>query len=499
MKYTFRVSPNYRQPLSTQQIMFELTLCILVVLGFSLTYYYTQLGFDYFLHALLMILTAVGVATGVEALWALAFKKNVVEYLSGSFPWVTGLLMVSMMGVNKPLYAIAVGAIAAILIAKLIFGGFGHNIFNPAGIGRVVVVLSFGGSIVKSFPDVITGATSQQVMEKLGWVITDPTAVKAYLDQFGGLLNFFLGWYTGALGETSFFLLALVGLYLGFRKIFDWKVPVVYIGTLFVLATVTMFVQGMGWWYPFFFIASGGAMFGAIFMLTDPVTSPTSVTGRVIFAMGAAFLTYIIRVKSNLPEGVIRSILFMNMMTPLIDQVTDGQVFRDFKKNLLSIGVIAALVLLTSGFISTLLKYNEPVKEPEEPVVVVTLGAPVTIAEVSSPQRATAGEPSVAGNLTTIRVTSDGYSVIEGGHGEPIANVIDVVINTETRTIESVSYAEFHDSKGIGDKTEDPIFLSQFAGLSIDDATISVDTVTGATFSSESVARAVNAAILALK
>jgi len=499
MKFNFRVSPNYRSPLSTQQIMFELTLCILVVLGFSLTYYYIELGFEYFLHALLMILTSVGVATLVEVIWAWVFKKNILEYLNTSFPWVTGLLMVSMMGVNKPLYAMVIGAIAAILVAKLIFGGFGHNIFNPAGIGRVVVVLSFGGSIVKSFPDVITGATSQQVMEKFGWVITDPAMVKTYLDQFGGLLNFFLGWYTGALGETSFFLLLLVGLYLGFRKIFDWKVPVVYIGTLFVLATLTMFVQGMGWWYPFFFIASGGAMFGAIFMLTDPVTSPTSTTGRIIFALGAAFLTYIIRVKSNLPEGVIRSILFMNMMTPLIDQITDGQVFRDFKKNMLSIGVVAVLVLATSGLISTLLKYNEPFVEPEEPVVVITLGGPISIFEVKSPTRATVGEPSVNAGLTTFRVVSDGYGMIESDHDPKEPNVIDVVINTETRTIESVSFFEFKDTKGIGDKANDPIFLSQFAGLSIDDATISVDTVTGATFSSESVARAVNAAILALK
>jgi len=496
MKFTFRPSPNYRQPLSTQRIMTELTIGIAVVLAYNVGYYFLNVGADYGWHALFMILTSVGVAVATEALWAIFYaKKNVFTYLSQSFPWVTALLFVGMMGVNKPLYVVIVGSLVATLIGKLIFGGFGQNIFNPAGVGRAFTVLAFGGFIASQFPDVVTGSTPNTIIESLGWVITKPEVVQTYLTQFNGLWGLFSGQYIGALGETNTLLLMAVGVYLSLRKIIDWRVPVVFIGSLFVFATIIMFVKGMDWWYPFFFISTGGAMFGAVFMLTDPVTSPTSVPGRIIFAIGVALLTTLIRVKGNLPEGVIRSILFMNMMTPLIDRVLDGWPLKSMKRYATSIGSIAAVSLLAVSFTATVIAYKEPYV-PEEPKP--TLGEPIVFSSTPAGDFVTIISSTVSGDITTFVLNSKGFEVLkEGGDVEIDSNVIEVKINTASQTVVSVAFITFNDSEQFQYKTNHKDFLTQFAGLSLN-IDNSVDGSVGATYTAKSVIRAVNAAIDAI-
>lgn len=496
MKFNFRVSPNYRAPLSTQRIMTELTVAISLVLAYSVYFYFTKLGSDYGMHALLMILTALGTSIVIEVLWALFYKKNILKHLNTSFPWVTALLYVGMMGVNKPLYVIFIGTFVAIFIGKLVFGGFGHNIFNPAGVGRAVSVLSFGGFITNKFADVVTGATPNQVMETLGWVIKDPAIVTKYLDQFGGLWGLATGGYVGGLGETNTLLILAVGIYLAVRKIIDWRVPTVFLGSLFAFASILALMKGMGIWYPIFHLMTGGAMFGAIFMLTDPVTSPTSIPGRILFAFGVAFLTFIIRIKGSLPEGVIRSILFMNMMTPLIDRSFDGWAFEKVKKYAISLTVIGALGFLTVGVFANQVDYIAPVVE-EEPVITINLkGEPLVISQQISSTAVVVSEVA-EGDVTTFVVNINGYAYTSDHDDNPQPNTLEVKINTATQTIESVAYVTFSDSKGIGDKTNSDVFLSQFTGLSIVDETTSADVVSGATVTSVSVIRAVNAAIVA--
>ena len=496
MKFNFRVSPNYRTPLSTQRIMTELTVGIALVLAYSVYFYFTKLGADYGIHALLMILTALGTSIVVEVLWALFYKKNIWKHLNTSFPWVTALLYVGMMGVNKPLYVIFIGSFIAIFIGKLVFGGFGHNIFNPAGVGRAVSVLSFGGFITDKFADVVTGATPNQVMETLGWVIKDPAVVTKYLDQFGGLWSLATGGYVGGLGETNTLLILAVGIYLAVRKIIDWRVPVVFLGSLFAFASILAAMKGMGIWYPVFHMVTGGAMFGAIFMMTDPVTSPTSIPGRILFAFGCAVLVFLIRIKGSLPEGVIRSILFMNMMTPLIDRAYDGWAFEKVKKYAISLTVIGALGFLTVGVFANQVDYIAPVVE-EEPVVTINLkGEPVVISQQTSPTAVIVSEVA-DGDVTTFVVNINGYAFQSDHSDDPKPNTLEVKINTATQVIESVAYVTFSDSKNIGDKTNSDVFLSQFVGVSIVDETASVDVVSGATITSQSVVKAVNAAIAA--
>lgn len=497
MKFNFRVSPNYRTPLSTQRIMTELTIGIALVLAYSVFFYFTKFGTDYGLHALLMIATALGTTIVVEVLWALFYKKNIWRHLNTSFPWVTALLYVGMMGVNKPLYVIFIGSFIAIFIGKLVFGGFGHNIFNPAGVGRAVSVLSFGGFITNKFADVITGATPNQLMEKVGWVITDPKLATEFLDQFGGLWSMATGWYAGGLGETNTLLILAVGLYLGFRKIIDWRVPVVFLGSLFAFASILALIKGMGIWYPMFHLLTGGAMFGAIFMLTDPVTSPTSIPGRIIFAFGVAFLTFIIRVKGSLPEGVIRSILFMNMMTPLIDTALDGWTFEKTKKYAMTLATVFVLGFAGATAFGVQANYIAPVVEKEPEIVINLKGEPIVVlAEGVSPTAVIVSE-AAEGDVTTFVVNINGYAFQSDHSDDPQPNTLEVKVNTATQTVESVSYVTFSDSANIGDKTDSDVFLSQFVGLSIVDETASVDVVSGATITSQSVVRAVRAAIAA--
>ena len=149
----------------------------------------------------------------------------------------------------------------------------------------------------------------------------------------GGLGTLMTGWHPGAIGETCGILILIVGAILAWRQVIDWRVPLVYLLTIAVLAAASALIGGVAsyqgvpgfLWYPLVHVFSGGVIFGAVFMLTDPVTSPTSAQGRVIFAMGAAILTMLIRLKANLPEGCLYSILLMNMLTPLIESAMDGK------------------------------------------------------------------------------------------------------------------------------------------------------------------------------
>ena len=351
--------------------------------------------------------------------------------------------------------------------------------------------------MTNKFADVVTGATANQVMQGLGWVITKPEAVDAFLNQFGGLSGLAIGFYPSSLGETSTILLAIVGIYLSVRKIIDWKVPLTFITSIFVFTYAIALFKGMGVWYPLFHIVSGGAMYAAVFMITDPVTTPTSSIGRILFAIGVAIFVVIIRIKANLPEGVVYGILFMNMLSPLLDQITDGWVFKEMKKYYIQIGTFFVAGLAVILLIASQISYNEPVVEVEPEIVINLKGEPIVVlAEAVSPTALIVSE-TAEGDVTTFVVNINGYAFQSDHSDDPQPNTLEVKVNTATQTVESVSYVTFSDSKNIGDKTDSEVFLSQFVGLSIVDETASVDVVSGATITSQSVVRAVRAAIAA--
>lgn len=487
MKFTFNPAPNYKCKLSTQQIMRELAIGLFVVYAFSLFYYGTQYGVPYLTQALLIMLVSLVSACAVEVLWALATKQKALNFIKTSFPYITAMIFALMLPINTSLYAVAVSSAMAILFGKLVFGGFGQNIFNPAAVGRAIIFAAFTASTT----DIVTSVTPTTLMAgQYHWLVTDASLASELLQSVGGLGNLFIGMYPGALGETSALLIGLVGIALAYRKVIDWRVPVVYIGTVFVLTACIAVFTGAGVWYPFYHILSGGLFFGAVFMATDPVTSPTSAAGRCIFALGCGIITVLIRVKANLPEGVLYSILIMNTLSPMIERALDGEQRKTMKKAI-KMFVGTAIVGLAACLLA--ISVVEPASASAETNVPSAPEAKVTINGISDPYVATlmaeVTDTQKNGDETTYTVKADGFAIMNGGDQ---ANVFKVTLNSNNEVV-SVEAVEIHDTATIGDKIDDEAFLAQFAGVKAADFTI--DAVSGATYSSKSVVRALLAAM----
>ena len=218
---------------------------------------------------------------------------------------VTGMLLAFCLPPSMPLWMAAVGGIFSISIGKQIFGGLGHNPFNPALIGRAFLQISWPREMtswINPF-DGLTSATPLSITK---------LELEGAVPEFHTL---FFGNFAGCLGETSKFLLLLGAGYLILRRHIKLYIPVSYIVTVVILA-ILFNVN------PLFHLLTGGLILGAFFMATDPVTSPISSKGKIIFGIGCGLFTMLIRLKGGFPEGVCYSILIMNMLTPLIDKIT---------------------------------------------------------------------------------------------------------------------------------------------------------------------------------
>ena len=485
MKFNYSPAPNFRGKSSVQQIMRDLLLGLLVVYLFSLVFYGVEYGMDYLIQAIIIMVVSVVSCVGTEALWALANKKDVVTFIKTSFPVITGVILALMMPINIHWYAVAISGILCTLFGKLVFGGFGQNIFNPAAVGRAVSIAAFSGLVVE---DVVTSATpTTLIATTYNWCVTDMTMVEALLEEVGGFTTLLLGWHAGALGETCALLLIAVGIVLAIRKVIDWRVPVVYVGSVFVLTTIMALFKGMGMWYPVYHVLTGSLLFGAIFMATDPVTTPTSAGGRVIYALGCAILTVLIRVKANLPEGTLYAILIMNACTPMIERVCDCQQITGLKKTKITFASLAVV-----GIAACVLAIS--VVEPAKKVEAAPAPVAVTLDETNAfVQEFVATVNSTTNNddgSVTYAIACDGYAVKFYEGGEP--NEFDITI--KDGAVVSVVVTKTADTAYVGDKIKtDPTFVEQFVGLTKDD--LKVDAITSSTISSASAYKAVLTAL----
>lgn len=472
MKYVFKPAPNYRTKDSTLRIMNDLTIGLVAVLLFALYNASTFSGANV-THLVMLTVSAVATSFVVEIAFAKMMKQNVMKCIKSSFPWVTPLILVLICPMNTSVYAVVVCTFIGVLFGKLVFGGFGHNIFNPAAVGRAVLAASFMSSVAV---DVVTGATPTATMASLG-LATSTESFNTMIEAFGGLQGMLMGTYAGALGETCSILIILVGIFYAVRNVIDWRVPVVYIATIFLGASLVAVVFGMGVWYPLFHVLTGGALFGAVFMLTDPVTNPTTRVGRLVFAMGAGFLTLTIRLVANLPEGVLFSILIMNMMVPTIDRLFDGQQFYQSKKHISVLAAVALVGLVVIGVCASTLEPKEVAAEGS-----YNAGSSISLADDFSANNAEV--LSVDGNV--YHVKSFGFA----GDNEFDITIVDGVV-------ESVVFTAFNDTVGLGDLADNSAFLATFVGASDDSFT--TDAVSSATMTSKAVAAAVATALESAK
>jgi len=296
--------------------------------------------FFFGLRAILLLLTcAVGAAFTEWIFNGRGSLKN--SSVADGSAILTGILLALTLPPGLPLWMAFLGAVAAIVLGKVIFGGLGHNVFNPSLTGRAFLqacfpvalttwvpygdlsgFLTFGkGTLTIPFTtpqvDAVTSATPLASMK----FESVPTAVTDLL----------LGSISGSLGETSALLILLGGLYLAIRKFLNWRIPVGIFATVFVLATILHLVNPDKYPDGIFHLFSGGLMLGAVFMATDPVTSPVTPRGSWFFAIGVGVLVIAIRQFGGLPEGVMYSILLMNGLTPLIDRYTQPKIYGALK------------------------------------------------------------------------------------------------------------------------------------------------------------------------
>ena len=331
MKFSLAKGPYLRSKRSTTGIMIELFAVLSVVWITSIVAYSIRFNFTVGLRGLLVGLVSLVTTIAIDVIMALVYKertfKGICKFVLNSYSYVTALIFALCLPIGVNLYVVVIGAIVATLLGKYAFGGFGYNIFNPAIIGRIFVGLSFPNMMNYGIVSNSTGSTYD--------FVTGST-VTGSVDWSNGLIpngydlkQLLFGNYNGAMGETFTILLVVAAIYLIIRGIVNYRL----IGSYLLTITGIGFFLGLFYkvnnpfMYTLVHLITGGLMFGAVFMITDPVTSPKSMNGKIIFGICAAGLTMLIRVKSSYPEGVMFSIALMNMLNPLIDSCIKGNTF----------------------------------------------------------------------------------------------------------------------------------------------------------------------------
>ena len=266
------------------------------------------------LSALWLILVSMASAIAAEFISEKIMKREVT--ISDGSAAITGLLLALICPPGIPLWIMAVGAAVSIVLGKQVFGGLGYNSFNPALVGRAILMASWPVAMTTwNTPfDAVSTATPLAII-KLN--LTQP--LPSYW-------NLFIGNRSGSLGETSVLFLLLGAAYLLYKKQITWHIPVSFIAAVALLS-------GIMNKDPLFNILAGGLILGAFFMATDMVSSPMTGKGKIIFGCGCGILTVLIRYKGGFPEGVCYSILIFNMLTPLIDKYTTPVKFGKIKNS----------------------------------------------------------------------------------------------------------------------------------------------------------------------
>ena len=331
-KFIVSLSPHVHSGDSVQKNMYGVIIALIPALLVAL--------FAFGLGALVVTLTSVAACVFFE--WAITkfiLKREVCTICDGSAA-LTGLLLAFNLPSNLPIWIIIIGALVAIGVGKMTFGGLGCNPFNPALVGRIFLLISFPVQMTSwptagqwsSYLDAQTGATPLAIMKQA--ITSGDASVLEQLPSLGSLLlgipdTCTLG--AGSLGEISAGALLLGFAYMLWKKIISWHIPVSILGTVFVFSGL-MHLANPVYADPVSVLFTGGLMLGAIFMATDYVTSPMTHKGMIIYGVAIGFLTVVIRNFGAYPEGMSFAIFIMNAFTPLINTYCKPKRFGEVKK-----------------------------------------------------------------------------------------------------------------------------------------------------------------------
>jgi electron transport complex protein RnfD len=320
-------SPHAHSSESVPKLMYGVILALLPALAVSVFYF--GIGM------IIITLTSVVACVIFEFLIQKFILKEKPQHLDGSAA-LTGLLLAFCLPSNLPVWIVILGALFAIGVGKMTFGGLGNNPFNPALAGRVFLFVSFPAALT-AYPEpgqwwkYLDAATGSTPLSLLNENTANNIPVTEIMSKMPSYMDMFLGRMMGSAGEIAAFALLLGLIFMLWRKIITWHIPVT------ILLTVAIFTGAL--WTgnpekfadPLFHLLTGGLMLGAIFMATDYVTSPMAHKGMIIYGIGIGVLTVLIRVFGSYPEGVQFAILIMNGFTPLINKYFKPKRFGEVK------------------------------------------------------------------------------------------------------------------------------------------------------------------------
>lgn len=339
MNKVLNVSPSPHQQSSetTRKLMLMVIIALLPTLAASV--YFFGVG------AIIVTVTSVAACVAVEYLIQKFIFKTKPTISDGS-AIVTGLLLAFNVPSNLPVFIVIIGAVISIGVAKMTFGGLGNNPFNPALVGRVFLLISFPVQMTTwpvpsgfktSYTDAVTGATplglikeglksianapavTDTVSGASATVAQQPQTLHDLMAQVPTHMQMFYGRMGGSMGEVAAAALIIGGLFLLWRKVITWHIPVSILGTVAIFTGILWQVNPEKFADPLFHLLTGGLLLGAIFMATDYVTSPMTKLGQIIYGIGIGVITVLIRDFGAYPEGVSFAILFMNALVPLLN------------------------------------------------------------------------------------------------------------------------------------------------------------------------------------
>ena len=318
-------APHISEPLSTRSVMIDVIIALVPAMAAA--------GYYFRIYALILIPTCVISAVATEWLCNLIRKKpNPLESLGDFSAVVTGIILALSLPPSLPVWAAVIGSVFSIAIGKMVFGGLGANIFNPAMVGRAFLTASFGvmmttWTVPATIDDTMPRISADNKMDARTQATPLALSKEALKGKTGApdvneqLEVMFTGEIGGCLGETSALALLIGVVFLLIRRTIGFHIPLAVLLSACVFATIAYLINSEAYISPLCHLCSGGLLIGAFFIATDPVTAPLTRRGMWIFGIGVGTITMLIRIVGEYPEGVMYSVLLMNAVTPLIDRL----------------------------------------------------------------------------------------------------------------------------------------------------------------------------------
>lgn len=451
------MGPFVRSKNSTNKVMLHLLISLIPIIIFSIykngyiPYSHNLISFIEMFNPLLNIFIGALTSFVIEAIYALIFRKK--NYIKNSYAFFPGLFLALILPLNIPIYVLVIGSIVA-SISKLIFGGFGKNIFNPALVGYLFIMIIFSSVLTTNTYfneyelDTISTATPLTNASMVSGIGSYDELVKPY----GNIFDFFIGTVPGSLAETSALLCIVAFIYLSVTKTIKWRIPLVYVTTVFLITFGIGRLLDQGIYYPLFHIFSGGLMFGAVFMATDPVTSAVTPIGQILQGILLGIITVILRFIGV--EGVAYSILTVNMIIFLLDKIGSQSRFNIMKSLIWFIIAWVLIIGVTIGLAAS--RRTDGNKDPNFEII----------------------SKDKTDNQTIYTVTQKGY----GGK-------IEAIVKIENDHIISIEITSHHETANRYQLVLDSDYINQL--VDNQNALDNLDTVSSATVTSSALKKLV--------